>query len=98
MKKIWDFIKVWFGSFGADMLTTQGGELLKDSLEKFYEKHPKTCAAMVASMYVWIDTAMEDLAAKSKTDIDDKAVDEAKEELEAFAAAKGFTITNLDED
>lgn len=102
MKKVWEYIKSIFvkasEGIAADIAIDQAGNLMEESLNKFYEKHPKTCAALVASMYVWIDTSVEELADKSKTTIDDKAVDEAKKELEAFALAKGFTLTNLDAD
>lgn len=98
MNKIWDFIKNWFVSFGADSAIEKGGDLIEQSLEKFYASHPQTCIAMVSSLYIWIDTVVEDLAAKSKTPLDDDAIDEAKEELEEFANRHQFVLSNLDSD
>jgi hypothetical protein len=98
MKKLWEAIKGIFGGIGADLLIDKGGDIVQEGLNDFYGKNPKACSAMVSSMHVWLDTSIEDLAAKSKTKLDDKAVKEAKTELEAFAAAKGFTLTNLDAD
>ena len=97
MQKIWEFIKGWFVTIGADSAIEKGGDLIEEALEKFYITHPQTCVAMVSSLYTWIDTAVEDLAAKSKTPLDDDAVDEAKEELEEFASRHGFNLVNLDE-
>jgi len=96
MQKIWEFIKSWFINIGADSAIESGGDLIEEALEKFYITHPQTCISMVSSLYIWVDTAVEDLAAKSNTKIDDNAVDEAKEELEEFANRHGFQLTNLD--
>jgi hypothetical protein len=98
MKKVWEIIKTWFVEFGADVAIDKGGDFLEEALNKFYVKSPKMCAAMVSSMYVWVDTIVEDLAATTNTEIDDDGVDEVKEQFEKFAFAKGFTLTNLDAD
>lgn len=98
MSKFGEFIKSFFAGIGADILIDQGGNIAKEGLDIFYAKNPKACSALVTSLYVWIDTVLEELADKSGTKLDDKAIDEAKKELEAFAAEKGFTLTNLDND
>lgn len=106
MKKVFAFFHQFFsGGTGqivldvaANTAISQGGNLLEQALEDFYAKKPKECAAMVASMYVWIDTSLEDLAAKSNTIYDDKAVDEIKADFEAFAKRHGFVLSNLDND
>lgn len=96
MKKLWNFINTYvLGMFGKSAIN-EGGDFIEKSLEKFHVTHPKTAEAMVASMYVWIDTVVEDLAAKTKTPYDDLGVDEAKQELEEFASRHGFELSNLD--
>lgn len=104
MKKLFAFLHGLFSSgtgkiiidVAANTAISKGGDLLEEGLNDFYAKSPQSCSAMVASLYVWVDTSLEDLAAKSGTDYDDKAVDAVKAELEKFAAAKGFALTNLD--
>lgn len=102
MKKFIAFIKRVFSGpvaeIGIGIGIDQLGDLGLEALEKFHEKHPVACKAMVSSMYVWIDTIVEDMADKSPGKLDDKAVDEAKKELEAFATKYGFELTNLDAD
>lgn len=85
-------------SAGASVAINQGGQLLHDALEDFYAKKPKEASALVASLYVWADTSLEDLVKKSKTTVDDQAVLAVKKELEEFAAAHGFTLSNVDAD
>lgn len=100
MKKIFEFIKKIFsgavGQVAGGIAIEQLGQVGEEALEKFYVTNPKACAAMVSSMYVWIDTIVEDITTKSKGNIDDKAVNEAKEELEEFATRHSFELTNLD--
>lgn len=73
-------------------------ETAGESLESFAQKKPQAAAALVSSMYVWIDTEAENAAAKTKTDWDDEAVKDVKAELEAFAARHGLQLQNLDSD
>ena len=49
------------------------------------------------SLYPVMDTVIEDWATKTKTQIDDKAVDEIKELQEELAKEGGYTLPNLDE-
>jgi hypothetical protein len=95
MKKFFQFIGKLLGVAKGpviEKIIDNGGELL----DKFALKDPTTAAALVSSLYVFIDTVAEDAALKSKTDVDDVAIDEAKEELELFAARHGLTLQNLD--
>lgn len=95
MKKVFQFLGRLLGVAKGPMIEKvidNGGELL----ELFAVKQPQVAAALVSSLYVFIDTAAEDAASKSKNDWDDKAVDEAKAELEGFAARHGLVLQNLD--
>lgn len=106
MKKIFAFFKQLFGSgtgkiiidVAASTATTKGGELLEQGLNDFFLKHPTACKQLVASLYIFIDTSVEDLAKKSQNTYDDNAVDMLKKELQEFAAAHQFELSNLDAD
>lgn len=69
---------------------------MEEALESYAVKNPAAASALVTSLYAWVDTELEELAAKSKTDVDDLSVDEVKAELEEFAARHGLTLQNLD--
>jgi len=95
MKKIFEFFGQLLGVVKGPAIhkvVDKGGALL----EAFAIKNPTVCSALVSSLYVFFDTAVEDAAVKSKTDVDDIAVDDVKAELEAFAARHGLTLQNLD--
>ncbi len=94
MKKIWSFIV----SIAANPAISEAGHFLDSTLEKYYENNPKACAALVAGLYPFIDTIVEDHAAQTKNTIDDRLVAEIKKELEAFAAKHEFSLTNVDGD
>lgn len=98
MKKVWTFLQTYVLGFVAGPVIDKGGDFLEKTLEDYYAKHPKACASLVAGLYPFIDTAVEDLATKTDTPYDDTAVDEAKIELEEFATRHGFVLTNLDTD
>lgn len=94
MKKLLNF----FLGFVANPAIEELGAFGQKALENYYAKNPKACAAMVAGLYPFVDTIVEDLTKKTDTPYDDKVVAEIKQELEEFAALKGFTLTNLDND
>lgn len=106
MKKFFAFIKGIFSSgtgkivldVGASTATAKLGEVLEKGLIDFYAKKPLACKQLVSSLYVFADTSLEDLADKTETKYDDNAVDEVKKEMEEFAAAHGFELSNLDAD
>lgn len=50
------------------------------------------------SLYPVVDTILENWAAKTKTPLDDKTVDELKELQEELAAEGGYELPNLDDD
>lgn len=91
MKKLLEVLKSFFGGIGADFAIDKLSDTLEGALEKFYAKDPAKCTALIQSFYAWIPT-LEELAAESKTNIDDKAVAEAKADFEKFAAAKGIEL------
>lgn len=91
MKKLLEVLKSFFGGIGADFAIDKLSDTLEGALEKFYAKDPAKCTALIQSFYAWIPT-LEELAAESKTNIDDKAVAEAKEDFEKFAKAKGIEL------
>lgn len=89
-------LKTWL----LGLVANHGIDLVSDNvellLEKFYQKKPLQAAALASSLYIWIDTVVEDYAETTNTEIDDKAVDEFKEDIEKFAALHNITLTNLD--
>ena len=98
MKKVWEFLKNYGLGIVASPLIDKGGDFLEKTLETYYAKNPKACASLVAGLYPFIDTVVEDAAEKTDTPHDDKAVDGAKKELEEFASRHNFVLTNLDND
>lgn len=106
MKKVFAFFQQLFGSgtgkiildVAASTATTKGGELLEQGLNDFFIKHPLACKQLVSSLYIFVDTSLEDLAVRSGNTYDDTAVDRIKQELEQFAAAKQFELSNIDAD
>lgn len=95
MKKLFKFLGRLFGAVKGPAIQ-QGGDFLEEALEAYAVKKPQQAAALVTSLHAFVDTELEDLALKSKTDIDDLSVDEVKGELEEFAARHGLTLQNLD--
>lgn len=95
MKKVLQFLGKLFG-VAKGPLIEKTIDSLGESLESFAAKKPAAAAALVSSLYVWIDTEVEDAASRSKVDYDDIAVDEAKDELEQFALRHNLTLQNLD--
>lgn len=90
------FLKDIVLKFAAGQAIDSVIDLLDEWLEKFYAQKPKTCAALVSGFYIGIDGFLEDLVAKTKTDIDDKAVAALKAEIEKFAAAHNIELIDLD--
>jgi hypothetical protein len=97
MKKVIAFFAGLF-AIGEATILNEGGDLLEKSLDDYASKHPNECNQLVAGLYPFIDVAVENAAAKTKTKYDDDAVAEIKKELEAFASKHGFTLPNLDQD
>lgn len=95
MKKIWDLIKNFFTGTGENAVVAESGDLMDAGLESLYATKPKTCIALVSTLHAWTPILAE-LAAKTKTDFDDKEVGEIQKEIEAFATAKGFSIVDFE--
>lgn len=74
-----------------------GGELRK-VLDKAYLENPDLIKTTVVSLYPFIDVYVEKYAAQSKTKLDDKAVEQLMNTVEAFAGDNGITLPNLDSD
>lgn len=97
MKKVFKFIGKILG-FSKEAVIERAIDRGGEWVESFYARDPENAKRLVIGLYGLIDTVGEDAAERSKADWDDKAVDEAKEELEQFASSKGFTLLNLDND
>lgn len=95
MKKVFQFFGKLFGVAKGPIIE-RTIDSLGESLESFAAKKPEAAAALVSSLYVWLDTEVEEAAIRSKTDLDNIAVKEAKDELEQFAARHGLVLQNLD--
>lgn len=91
-------IKNFFINLVSGPVINEAAEQFETILEKFYEKQPQTCAALCNSLYVWIDTFVEDFAETTANAIDDKAVDEFKEAIESFCTKHSIPLSNLDKD
>lgn len=98
MKNLLNFLKTYVLVFIEKPVIEQEKVFIHDLLEKFYEKSPKACVATVSGLYLALDSVAEEIVAKTETKLDDNQVAMAKEELEAFAAEKGFILTNIDQD
>jgi len=78
----------WF-----DNLAAQGTGLLEEA----YTENPELITNLLKSLYPLIDVYAERAVAKTKTKLDDKAVQSIKTALEGFASSKGIELPNLDE-
>lgn len=97
MKKVFQFLGKVLG-VAKGPIVEQFAQTMEESLETFAAKKPQAAAALVSSMYVWVDTELEGLVAKTKNDWDDEGVKDMKAHLESFAAKHNLTLQNLDED
>lgn len=93
-KKLWNAIKSIFEGIGGDIAVDQASDLIEGALEKFYESNPKEATALVQSFYAFSPSLIE-LAAKTKTNIDDKLASELTEDIIKFAALKGIDLPEL---
>lgn len=91
-------IKNFFVNLVSGPVINEASEQFETILEKFWEKKPQTAAALANSLYVWIDTFVEDYAGTTENKIDDKAVDEFKEAIENFCTKHQIPLSNLDND
>lgn len=98
MKNLLNFLKNYVLVFVEKPIIDQEKVFIHELLDKFYTKSPKACTATVAGLYLALDSVAEEIVAKTETKLDDNQVAMAKAELEAFAAEKGFILTNLDQD
>ena len=94
MKKVFQFLGKLFG-VAKGPLVTQVIDSLGEKLEEFALKQPQAAENLASSLYVWLKTTLADAAAKTKTDIDDVAVEEALSEIEDFAARHGLSLPQL---
>jgi len=69
--------------------------LLQTAEQKLGEERGKEIAAV---FYPVIDVEIEKVAELSETELDDAAVDGAKEACERYAELKGMQLPNLDDD
>lgn len=90
MKKLFALLKRIFGAVQGPVIE-QGGDFLEEALESYAAKNPEQAAALVSSLHSWAPE-LKDLAAKSKTDWDDKAVAEIQEELLEFAVRHNLQL------
>lgn len=89
-------IKNFFINLVSGPVLNEASEQFETILDKFYEKKPATAAALANSLYVWIDTFVEDYAETTGNTVDDKAVDEFKEAIENFCEKHSIPLSNLD--
>lgn len=98
MQKVWAFIQKWIlGAVEGPVLNAEQ-KFLDEALEKFAASNPSACNALVAGLYPFIDTVVENMAKQTATTYDDDEVALVKKELEDFATRHGFTLSNLDND
>jgi hypothetical protein len=94
MKKVFQFLGQLFG-VAKGPLVVKVIDSLGEKLEEFAVKQPQAAENLASSLYVWLKTTLADAAAKTKTDIDDIAVEEALSEIEEFAAKHGLSLPTL---
>ena len=95
MKKLWGFLKRVFNSVKGPAIE-EGGQFFEEALESYAVKDPVRASALVSSLHAFVDTELEDLAKKTKTDVDDLSVEEIKAELQEFADRHNLTLQNFD--
>lgn len=98
MNKILQFLGTWILPLAERPILNTLSNSLSDFLDKAYEKHPKAVVQLVSATYSFIDTVAEEVVKDTTNEYDDHAVAELKKDLEKFAAEKGFTLANLDND
>jgi len=74
----------------VEMINTYLLDVLKETDEETHK-------LVLMSGYPVIDTKLENLAMKTKTEFDDFGVEVIKESMEVSAANSGITLPNLDE-
>jgi len=91
MKKVFQFIGKLFG-VAKGPLVENVIDQLGEKLEEFFINHPEEATNLAIGLYAWTNTTLRKAAAKSKTDIDDIAVNEALDEIRDFASKHGISL------
>lgn len=95
LKKIGNWLLSLISVDTAEKVATDETVALADQgLEEFFKNDPAQATALVQSFYAWIPT-LAALAAKTKTDFDDKEEVALRAEIEKFAAEKGIDLPAL---
>ncbi len=85
-------------SLFATVISTAGGEKGGELLEQFHKNDPEACESFIKNTYPVVDVELENLAAKTKTKVDDVFVSALKKAFESAAANLGIEIENKDAD
>lgn len=96
-------VGLFLGEMILPMFLKYGKEETKAALQKAMDEDEDGSTAVMiktanVSLYPAVDTVIENYAAKTKTKIDDKAVDELKALQEELAVEGGYELPNLDND
>lgn len=80
------------------LVQTKGKQALVELLQKLHDTDVVSYTQLVTGVYPLIDLQLENYTKKSKTQIDDRVVNDLKAAVEESAAANGVTLPNLDTD
>lgn len=80
------------------LVQTKGKQALVELLQKLHDTDVVSYTQLVTGVYPLIDLQLENYTKKSKTQIDDKIVNDLKGAVEESAAVNSVVLPNLDTD
>lgn len=78
------------------MLLSSGETALMQFAREQLVKDPVLTKGIIATVYVWIDGAVENLVKTTPATWDNDAVDRVKRVCQNLATEAGFTLSNID--
>ncbi len=94
-KKLGEWIKTIGLNLVGNAAIKQVEQLIDKGLEEFVVSDPVKCKGLVVGLHSFIPTLAKLAAKTTGTDLDDKAVEETRKELEAFAARHNITLIDI---
>lgn len=96
-KKLGEWFKGLFIKKVASEVIEYGSDYFEKFLDHLAQKDINTLRVWLSTSYIMVDTYLEDFVKTTKTDLDDEAVAELKEDIEKCAAKYNIPLLNLDE-
>lgn len=86
----------WLQQLLLPLLLTTGESVLLDFGKKQLAENPIFAKGAIATIYVWVDGAVEEYVKKTPATWDDDAVNRVKRVCEKLAIEAKFTLPNID--